>query len=293
MNTIEVRGLTKKFRGGFELGPLDLSVRQGYVTGLVGPNGAGKSTIIKLLMGLSIANAGEIRLFGDRMPGREAEIKARIGFVSEENRLYEHLTIEAMRSIYAPFYKSWSDKAFREYTDRFELASRSRIRTLSKGMRMKLAIAFALSGGAELLIMDEPTAGLDPIFRRELLDMLADLMQDERKTILFSTHITTDLDRIADYIVFVNRGQLVFDQSREEIFERYVLVKGGKELLDRDIRQAFVGLRETSVGFEALSGDRKQAVRLFAGQALIETPSLEEIMYYTAKGENKHAEPRS
>jgi len=291
VNTIEIRGLSKNY-GRFMLGPIDLNIRQGYVTGLIGPNGAGKSTLIKLMMGLSVPNEGETRLFDRKMPERESEIKARIGFVSEDNNLYDHLSIKAMRGIYAPFYKNWNESVFRECLDRFELSPRSRIRTLSKGMKMKLSLSFALSVGADLLIMDEPTAGLDPVFRREMLDMLSDLMLDERRTILFSTHITTDLDRIADYIVFLNRGQLIFDMSKEEIFEKYALVKADKDLLDRDVRQAFVGIRETGVGFEGLSGDRREACRLFGDRAIIETPTLEDIMYYTAKGETRHAESR-
>lgn len=292
MNAIEVRGLAKK-HGSFTLGTLDLNVRQGYVTGLVGPNGAGKSTLIKLLMGLSAAGAGEIRIFGEKMPEQEAGIKARIGFVSEENTLYEHLSIDAMRSIYAPFYKRWDEQTFRDCLHRFELSPRSRIRSLSKGMKMKLSLAFALSGGAELLIMDEPTAGLDPVFRREMLDILSGLMLDENRTILFSTHITTDLDRIADYIVFLDRGSVVFDQSKEELFDRYALIKGDKEWLDCDVRQAFVGIRETGAGFEGLARDRGEAIRMFGDGAIIETPTLEDIMYFTVRGERHRAESRS
>jgi ABC-type multidrug transport system, ATPase component len=292
MNAIEVRGLAKK-HGSFVLGTLDLNVRQGYVTGLVGPNGAGKSTLIKLLMGLSAAGAGEIRIFGEKMPEQEAGIKARIGFVSEENTLYEHLSIDAMRSIYAPFYKRWDERTFRECLHRFELSPRSRIRLLSKGMKMKLSLAFALSGGAELLIMDEPTAGLDPVFRREMLDILSGLMLDENRTILFSTHITTDLDRIADYIVFLDQGHLVFDSSKEDLFDRYALIKGDKEWLDRDVRQAFVSIRETGAGFEGLVRDRGEALRMFGEDAIIETPTLEDIMYFTVRGERHRAESRS
>ncbi|WP_372630503.1 ABC transporter ATP-binding protein [Cohnella sp.] len=292
MNAIEVRGLVKKY-SSFALGSLDLNVRQGYVTGLVGPNGAGKSTLIKLLMGLSAAGAGEIRIFGEQMPEQEAGIKARIGFVSEENTLYEHLSIDAMRSIYAPFYKRWDAQTFRDCLNRFELSPRSRIRSLSKGMKMKLSLAFALSGGAELLIMDEPTAGLDPVFRREMLEILSGLMLDENRTILFSTHITTDLDRIADYIVFLDRGTVVFNESKEDLFDRYALIKGDKKWLDRDVRQAFVGIRETGTGFEGLARDRGEAIRMFGDGAIIETPTLEDIMYFTVRGERHRAESRA
>ncbi|GAB2697901.1 hypothetical protein GCM10027018_16290 [Paenibacillus thermoaerophilus] len=152
-------------------------------------------------------------------------------------------------------------------------------------MKMKLALAFALSHQADLLIMDEPTAGLDLVFRRELLDILAELMLDERKTVLFSTHITTDLDRIADYMAFLNRGKLVFNEPKEHIFDRYAIVRAARELLDPDIRRLFVGIRETSVGFEGLTADRRGAERLFAGHAQIGRPTLEDILFFTAKGD--------
>lgn len=155
-------------------------------------------------------------------------------------------------------------------------------------MKMKFGLAAALSHGAKLLVMDEPTAGLDPVFRRELLDLLADLMQDEQHTILFSTHITTDLDRVADYIAFMNRGKLVFSESKENVQERYAIVKGGTELLDADIRKQFVSVRETSVGFEGLVYNRPEAEKLFGGYAVIEPATLEDIMVYTVKGGYSH-----
>jgi len=155
-------------------------------------------------------------------------------------------------------------------------------------MKMKFGLAAALSHGAKLLVMDEPTAGLDPVFRRELLDLLADLMQDEQHTILFSTHITTDLDRVADYVAFMNRGKLVFSESKDNIQERYAIVKGGTELLDADIRKQFVSVRETSVGFEGLVYNRPHAEKLFGGYAVIEPANLEDIMVYTVKGGYSH-----
>ncbi|PZD96437.1 sodium ABC transporter ATP-binding protein [Paenibacillus sambharensis] len=282
-NVIELDGLSKSY-SRFRLEPVTMSFKQGYITGLVGPNGAGKSTLIKLIMGMAVPSSGGVKIFGRRMPERELEIKERIGYVSDECHYYEHLSIGAMKNVLAPFYSRWDEKQYSQLLERFELHPKSKIRSLSKGMKMKLSLAFALSHHADLLIMDEPTAGLDPVFRRELLDMLADFIQDDTRTIIFSTHVTTDLDRIADYIAFMNKGSLVFCDSKEEIFERYALVKADNSLLDRDTRGALLGIRETSVGFEGLSADRKEAERLFGGFAHIETPTLEDIMFYTAKG---------
>lgn len=142
---------------------------------------------------------------------------------------------------------------------------------------------------AELLIMDEPTSGLDPVFRREMLDILADMMQNERNSIIFSTHITTDLDRIADYIAFINRGKLVFNEAKDDVLDRYVIVKGDSQLLDSDVRKKFVGIRETAVGFEGLVDNRQEAEHLFGNYAVLNKPSLEDIVYFTTKGGRVHA----
>ncbi|MBP1991104.1 ABC transporter ATP-binding protein [Paenibacillus eucommiae] len=288
MNVIEIRGVTKKY-SQFALDQVSFGIKQGFITGLIGPNGAGKSTLIKLLMGMAVPEQGEISIFGKPMPQQEGQIKEQIGFVSDESHFYEHLTIAAMKNVIAPFYKQWNEALFKNYLDRFELSQKTKIKNLSKGMKMKFSLACALSHQADLLIMDEPTAGLDPVFRRELLDILGELMLDEKKTILFSTHITTDLDRIADFITFVNRGKLVFSDSKEQILDRYVLVKGDTALLDRDLRNAFIGIRETSIGFEGLSANRSEAERLFGSYAKMVSPTLEDIMYFTAKGGRTHA----
>ncbi len=287
-SVIDVRNLTKNYKR-FALKDVTLDIKQGFITGLIGANGAGKSTLIRMMMGMSVPSGGEVRVFGQTFDVHEADIKERIGYVADECNFYEHMTVAAMKNVYAPFFKKWDERLFGHYLDRFELSSKAKIRSLSKGMKMKLGLAFALSHHADLLIMDEPTAGLDPVFRRELLELLSELMLDERKTILFSTHITTDLDRIADYIAFLNRGKLVFNESKEQIFERYALVKAGKELLDADVRRVFVGVRETSAGFEGLVDNRREAERLFSGFARLERPTLEDIMFFTAKGVGEYA----
>lgn len=284
--------LTKRY-AQFALQDINLRIPKGYITGLIGPNGAGKSTLIKLLMGVLLPHQGEVRIFGETLLQQETQIKDRIGYVSDESYYYEHLTIRQLHRVIRPFYKQWDEQAFNEYLERFSLSPKAKIRNLSKGMKMKLSLAFALSHHAELLIMDEPTAGLDPVFRRELLELLADLMLDGRLTVLFSTHITTDLDRIADYIAFVDRGQLIFHDTKEEIMDRYTLVKGDVALLDRDTRRGFIGLRETGIGFEGLTADRQGAVTLFGEHAHFERPTLEDIMYFTAKGGAPYASART
>jgi len=288
MNAIELRNLTKSYPL-FTVDNVSLNVKQGYITGLIGPNGVGKSTLIRMMLGMVRPDSGSVKILGCDMPKQEVEIKQRIGIVSDECFYYEHLTIIDMKKMIAPFYKKWSDRKFNGYLEQFELSPKKKIGDLSKGMKIKLALAVALSHEAELLIMDEPTSGLDPVFRREMLDLLADMMQNERNSIIFSTHITTDLDRIADYIAFIHRGKIVFNETKEGVFERYALVKGDLELLDSDIRNEFIGIRETSVGFEGLVDHRHKAEQLFGDHAVLETPSLEDIMYFTSRGGYVHA----
>lgn len=282
-NILEVKNLRKEYKE-FILKDLTFSLEKGYIMGFIGPNGAGKSTTIKLIMNLLKRNGGEIKVFGLDNILQEQEIKERIGFVYDESYFYEELTVSEMKRIIAPFYRRWDENAFNKYLKDFDLPPQKKIKSLSKGMKMKLSLALALSHNADFIIMDEPTSGLDPIFRNEILDILRDLMQDENKGVLFSTHITTDLDKVADYIAFINKGELVLTGPKDFIMESYGLVKGGKELLDRDIRKEFVGIRENSYGFEALTRDIAKARALFRDSVVIERPSLEDIMLYTIRG---------
>lgn len=204
-NVVELTNVSKKFKD-FSVKKLNLEVKKGFITGFIGANGAGKSTTIKMMMNLLRPDAGEIKLFGLDYMKHEKTIKERIGFVYDGNVFFEGLNLKDIKRIVGPAYKRWDDSLFHQYLERFELPLNKPIKTFSKGMQMKASLAIALSHHAELIIMDEPTAGLDPIFRRELLDLLQELMVDGDRTIFFSTHITSDLDRIADYIALIQRG---------------------------------------------------------------------------------------
>jgi len=282
-NILEIKNLGKAYKN-FTLDDLSFNVERGSVMGFIGPNGAGKSTTIKLIMNLVKKDNGNINIFGLDYLKHEKEIKQKIGFVYDENYFYEQLNIIEMKNILRPFYKSWNDTLFEKFIIDFELPKKNKIKTLSKGMKMKFSLALALSHNAELIIMDEPTSGLDPVFRSELLDILYNIIQDENVSIFFSTHVTTDLEKIADYITFINKGKLVFSQSKDEIIENYGLVKGGKELLDKDTRREFVSIKESGFGFEALTKDINSARKIFKDKAIIERASLDEIMVYTVRG---------
>lgn len=280
---LEVNNLSKEFNN-FTLDNISFRLEPGYIMGFIGPNGAGKSTTIKLIMNLINKSGGEIKVFGLDHIEHEKEIKDRIGFVYDENYYYEELTIAQMKSIVASFYSKWDDSTFNYYIDEFNLDPKAKIKTLSKGMKMKFSLAVALSHNADLIIMDEPTSGLDPVFRREILDILYNVIQDESKSIFFSTHITTDLEKIADYITFINNGSIIFSKTKDEVLENYKVVKGGLDLLDSETRKEFIGLRETSVGFEGLTDDGDNVKRIFGKEVLIERATLEDIMVYTVRG---------
>jgi ABC-2 type transport system ATP-binding protein len=280
---LEVRGLTKNYNG-FRLTDVSFSLPSGYVMGLIGPNGAGKTTVIKLILNLLRRDGGEIRVFGLDNLAREVGVKSRIGFVHDTPYFYERLRLTTIKGTVAPFYRDWDEPLFRRLLREFDLPPRRTLARLSRGMKMKFALALALSHKADLILLDEPTSGLDPVFRRELLARLRDLMQDEKKSVLFSTHITSDLERIADYITFLHRGRVVFSASRDEVLDRWAVVNGGRDLLTAKVRPFFQGIRETEFGFEGLTSDRAEARRRFGDRAVVEPASLEDIMFYLTRG---------
>lgn len=278
-NVIELNNVTKKFKN-FSINQLDLDIKQGFITGFIGANGAGKSTVIKMIMNLLKPDAGEVRIFNQNYQNYEKAIKERIGFVFDGNVFFEGLNMKDIKRLVAPAYKHWNESLFRYYMEKFELPFNKPMKRFSKGMQMKASLAIALSHDAELIIMDEPTAGLDPIFRRELLTLLQEIMMDGQRTIFFSTHITTDLDKIADYIAFIQDGELILNQSVHDISENYALVKGGLDLLDRDTEKAFIHVQRRATGFEALTNDIATVKSIFGESVVIDGASLEDIMYY-------------
>nr|WP_255639670.1 ABC transporter ATP-binding protein [Aquibacillus saliphilus] len=280
MNPIEIKQVSKSF-SNFSIDNLNLKIPKGFITGFIGPNGSGKSTTIHMIMDTLKPSKGTINLFGT--PNEHASVKQKIGFVYDELYMYENFTIKKMKSLIAPLYSNWNPDLFNSYLNKFDLPIQVKIKEFSKGMKMKCSLLFALSHDPELLIMDEPTAGLDPIFRRELIDLLQELMINENRTIFFSTHITTDLDRIADYIVFINKGEVVFQKSMEEIDENYHLIKAKKEWLDADTEKLFISTQQTEQGFTGLFEGDHSAFTDFPDDVVIEKASLEDIMYFMTR----------
>lgn len=278
-HTLEISNLSKSYKG-FHLNNVSFNLPTGYIMGLIGPNGAGKTTIIKSIMNLVMKQQGEIKVFGLDHQEAEVEIKKRIGFVYDTPGFYSHLNLKRLKSVIAPFYEKWDDTVFDDLVYRFGLPLDKSIKQFSRGMSMKASIAIALSHHADFIIMDEPTSGLDPVVRREMLDLLRDIMQDENKSILFSSHVTTDIEQAADYITYVNRGEVVFSKTKDEVNENYALVKGGNDLLDADTRKSMVSVRKGDFGFEGLTDDLDKARKLFGDQAIYDKASLEDIMFF-------------
>ncbi|ADG07328.1 ABC transporter ATP-binding protein [Kyrpidia tusciae] len=275
-------GVCKTFRG-FRLENVSFSIKKGYITGFIGPNGSGKTTTIKLIMNLLHPDAGTIRRFGQNDLRNNRTVMNRIGFVYAEPPFYDDLTVEQVKTVVAAFYSKWDETAYRRYRDAFEVPGDRKIKALSTGMKMKFSIALALSHHADLILMDEPTSGLDPVIRREILELLSEVIQDEEKAIFFSTHITTDLERIADYLIFIHRGRIVYSGEKDRLLEAYRVVKGPREILTPGVKRILIGLRETGVGFEGLAPT--DSVPALGKQVLAEPPSLDDIMLYTVKGE--------
>mgnify|MGYP004529557683 FL=1 len=282
MNAIEIKGLEKRY-DGFQLGSFDLTLPSGCIMGLVGENGAGKSTTIKLIMNAIGRDAGEISVLGvdNRIAGFR-DVKEDIGVVLDEAYFPEVMSARNVGKVMALTYKNWDAAAFEGYLKKFSLAPDKIFKDYSRGMRMKLAIAAALSHGAKLLILDEATSGLDPMARDELLDIFNDFTRDENCSILLSSHIVSDLEKICDYIAFLHRGRLVLCEEKDRLLEEYALIRLPEERLRE--------LPEESVISRRTSGYATEALVLRGGiPAAIPTEhtSLEDIILFLAKGDER------
>ena len=232
MHAVAMKQLSKIYAGGkTAVADMSLTLEPGEVFGFLGPNGAGKTTTLRTLLGLTSRSSGNIQFFGLDMDRNEKQIKDRIGVVLDDGCFYDELTLAEMKSIISSAYTSWSEQDFKRYMDMFSLDPKQKINMLSKGMKMKYALALALSHNAELLIMDEPTSGLDPLIRSQLLKILADYMANGGKGVFFSTHITSDLDKIADMLIMIDKGHIIFQEEKDALLDTYRIVKFGYEFV--------------------------------------------------------------
>ncbi|MCL2846135.1 MAG: ABC transporter ATP-binding protein [Firmicutes bacterium] len=274
-NAIEINGLRKKF-GKFGVSDVSFTLPRGFIMGFVGKNGAGKTTTIKAILNMLNRDAGEIKIFGRDNIAEEAEIKQKIGIVMDSPFYEENWTLLQVGRALKPFYTNWSDELFNKMLHDFQLDPNKRVKQLSRGMKMKIMIAAALAHDPDLLILDEPTSGLDAVARDELLEILQSFMCNENKAILFSTHITTDLEKIADYITFINNGQIMHSDTKDNLLDKYVVIKGGVGVLTPEQRALVIGYHETKVNFDAIV--EKVHLKEFPKGLVTESCTMDELV---------------
>lgn len=283
-NILEVTGLNKSYKN-FALKNVTFTLPEDCITGFIGINGAGKTTTIRTILDLAKRHSGTIKMFGKDISHCGREWKDRLGVVLDGDCFYDDLSIAEMKSIIAPAYSKGSEKDFAKYMERFALNPRQKISTLSKGMRMKLALALALSHNADLLIMDEPTSGLDPLIRSQLLEIMAEYMEQGGKGVFFSTHIISDLDKVADMLIIINNGEILFEHDKDTLIETHRLIKGDSKALNSDLKKLFLKLQITDFGFTGIT-NRVSEVKSSMHNILIEKPTIEDIMLAYIEGES-------
>ncbi len=278
---LALSGVSRGLRG-FALEDISFSLASGYIMGLVGPNGSGKTTTIRLIMNMLRRDSGRITVVGiDNLEG-ETAAKKLIGYVPEENIFAEEWKASDVAKALKLYYETFDRERFAAYLHRFDLPPDRRIKDYSRGMKTKMMLASALSRETRLLLLDEPTSGLDPVVRSELLDILQDYISDGEHSVLFSTHVTTDLERIADYITFIHRGSVVFTRATDDVLSGYVIVKGRSDQLDEGVKRSTIGLRENATGFSGLM--RRAEASSLRPAFVREEPTIDEIVIYHTLG---------
>ena len=277
-NVIEIKGVSKDY-GDFKLDNISFTVPEGSVCGFIGQNGAGKTTTIRIILDAINRDGGEVYLFGKSIDKDSASLREDIGVVFDEMGFHDFLTARQINTIMKNVYKNWKEEKYFEYLKRFSLPTKKACGSFSRGMQMKLQIAAALSHEAKLLIMDEPTSGLDPIVRNEMLQIFREYVIEEDHTILLSSHITGDLEKLADEVVFIDGGKIVLQGNKDEILEKHAILRCKKDELKTINESLVVSADISSLGAEVLVNDRKTTKSLYP-EMVIEQAGLDEIMIY-------------
>ena len=283
-NILELNHVNKGF-DGFSLQDVSFALPTGFIMGYIGPNGAGKTTTIKLILNMLSLDSGSIKVFGKDNKICEQEIKEKIGVVMDQPFYVDEWTLLDVERSLSPFYQKWNSSKYSTLLKEFHLDAQKKVKALSRGMKIKLMIAVALSHEADLLILDEPTSGLDAVARNELIDILGIFMTDENKGILFSTHITSDLEKIADYITFINNGKILYSSTKDDLLEKYCIVKGGNGTLNPEQKKHVIGYREHSVGFDGLID--RNLLKALPKSVVTEPSNLDEIIVRFTMGEKQ------
>ena len=277
-NVIELKNVVKDY-GDFKLDHISFAVPEGSVCGFIGQNGAGKTTTINLILDIINRDEGEINLFGKPVDKDHAYVREDVGVVFDEMGFHEFMTAKDINIMMKNIYKNWDEVAFFDYLKKFSLPSKKKCGAFSRGMRMKLQISVAMSHKAKLLIMDEPTSGLDPIVRNEMIGIFRDFVVEEDHTILLSSHITGDLEKIADEVVFIDGGKIVLSGNKDEILEKHGILKCKKEEASKVSEALIVGVEKEAYSTSILVNDRQAAAKLYPDM-VIEEAALEDIMIY-------------
>lgn len=282
MTAVKIKNLQKDYKD-FSLNIENLNVPIGYITGFIGPNGSGKTTTIKSILGMINPNSGTIEVLGADI-SKDIKVKEDIAYVGDVSGFLEESKISTLHKVISNFYPNWDESLYKKYLNEFKINEDKTYKDLSKGQKKQFELIMALSHHPKLLIMDEPTSSLDPIIRNDFLDLMQSHMEIDNMTVFYSTHITTDLDKAADYIVMIYNGNIILQGEKDSILENHVLVKIKKDLFDKSIRKEFISIKENSFNFEGLINGKEKAYELFGNEAIYEKCNLEDIlMYYTRR----------
>jgi ABC-2 type transport system ATP-binding protein len=280
---LQVKNLTKQYPD-FKLDNVSFSIPGGTIMGLIGENGAGKSTTINAILDLIRKDDGIVTFCGQELSSKSKQIKEDIGVVFDSINFYETLTPDKVGKISAAAYKKWDQAIYNDYLKRFQLSYDKEIKTFSNGMKMKFSIAVALSHKPKLLILDEATNGLDPIMRDDMLDVFLDFVQDENRSILMSSHITTDLEKVADYITFIHQGKVLFCKSKDELLYNYGIIRCGSALFNTIDKSEILAYRKYDYQWDVLVADKEKASRKYKA-TVIDDASIDDILLLYIKGE--------
>ena len=282
-NILEIKNLSKKYNG-FELKNVNIELPKGMIMGFIGENGAGKTTTIKSILNVINRDSGEIKIFGLDNKESERKIKEDIGVVLDDSFLSEYLNPSDINKIMKNIYRSWDEKLYFKYIEDFKLPKEKMSKEYSSGMKMKLKIAVALAHHPKLLILDEPTSGLDPVARNEILDIFQEFIQDEEHGVFVSSHITSDLEHIADYITFINNGEIIFTKTRDDLLENYGIVKCSEEQFKKIDKNDYIKYKKNKYEYDVLIENKYEFKKNY-DISVIDKPSLEDIMLIYIKGE--------
>ena len=284
-SALEIHELTKKYED-FTLDHISFQVPSGSIVGLIGENGAGKTSTINAVLGLIKKDSGEIEILGENADNLSSPVKEEIGVVFDGSNFSEELTPVKLNKVLREVYSSWDQALFSKLLEQMEVPLFKKIKTFSKGMKMKLSIAVALAHHPKLLILDEATSGLDPVMRDDILDIFLDFVQDEEHSILVSSHITSDLEKVADYIVFIHKGKIIFSKSKDELLENYGIIKCGREQFEALDEEDQITYRRLDYEWQVLTADRNRAQKKYP-KALVIPATIDEIMLLYVKGEHR------